>query len=164
MSDLFQTLLTQVEQLHDCASQSADHLADFTRRLELILSQVHKNIPIRDTAFAEEFAAFCTSFRSQMDQFITIWQQLRQDVRQQLTAKIYPSSLQAKSFAMHTKTLSRSSDELTTTYDMFNARYKSYTLSKLPVWVLTSCCEDLNHLVGKILFLSRELTKYYSKI
>ena len=163
MSDLFETLPSSADQLHTCISQATQQVRDFIRRLELILSQNHKNIPIRDKSFAEDFTTFCTTLRQQVDQFLNDWQPLREQVRRQLSAKEYPSSLQAKSFAMRVKTISRSDDEFTTVYDSFVGLYKSYTLSKLPMWILTSCCEDLNHLVGKILFLSREITKYAGK-
>ena len=96
------------------------------------------------------------TLRKQVDTDLDKWQQLRQDVRQ---ATEKPSVLQAKSFSLRAKTLSRASDELTTALDAFHAFYKKYTLSKLPVWVLTSCCDDINNLSGKILFLAREISK-----
>ncbi|MBO7237699.1 MAG: hypothetical protein J6U96_00195 [Elusimicrobiaceae bacterium] len=164
MQEVFDTLPVQAEQLNTHVSRAAQQLRDFARRLELILSQDHKHIPIRDTDFPSEFAAFCTTQRQQMDQFMSAWQQLREQTRQQFTDKQYPLSLQMKSFVMRAKTLSRTADDLITAYDGFNNLYKNYTLAKLPVWVLTSVCEDLNHLVGKILFLSRETTKYAGKV
>ena len=98
-----------------------------------------------------------------MDQTNQDWQQLREQIRKQFANKKYPSSLTAKSFTLRAKTLSHSCDEFTTAYDQFNNLYKNYTLSKLPVWVLTSCSDDLNYLTGKILFLCRELTKYTNR-
>ena len=49
--------------------------------------------------------------------------------------------------------------EYVTKYAEFNRFYKNYTLEKLPVWLLNSCCDDLNNLTGKVLFISREITK-----
>ena len=164
MPDLFDTLPQQAEQLRSYASHAAQQLRDFAKRLELILSQEHKHIPIRDTSFAQDFATFCTDLRQETDLFLNRWQLLREETRKQLAARKYPLSLQAKSFVLRAKTLSRTGDDFTTAYDSFSNLYKSYTSSKLPVWILTSCCEDLNHLVGKILFLSREITKYSGKV
>lgn len=160
MSQLFETLPVQAEQLHARTSTVARQLRDFVRRLELILTQNHKHIPVRDIGFGTDFATFCKDLRQQTDQDVTTWQQLREHARQHFAQHQYPLSLQAKSFAMRAKTLSRTCDDLTTVYDQFNSLYKNYTLSKLPVWVLTACCEDINHLVDKILFLARENTKY----
>ena len=163
MPDLFDSLPGQLEPLHDIVSRAARQLRDFSRRLELILSQDHKHIPIRDTAFTEDFSTFCKQLRADMDATNQTWQQLRQDVRKQFAQKIYPSSLTVKSFTLRAKTLSRACDDFITAYDQFNNLYNNYTLSKLPVWVLTSCGDDLNYLIGKILFLCRELSKYTTK-
>lgn len=160
MSGFFETLPAQLEPLSANISHAARQLRDFSRRLELILSQDHKHIPVRDGAFTEEFTAFCKQLRQDMDGTNQSWQQLREQIRKQLGQKDYPSSLTVKSFTLRAKTLSRSCDDFTTAYDQFNGLYKNYTLSKLPVWVLTSCSDDLNYLTGKILFLCRELTKY----
>jgi len=156
MPELFDEIINQATILRGTAITAAQNLSDFKRRLELILSQDHREITIRDTTFQEEFAQFCQQLRKQIDADLDTWQQLRQDVRQ---ATHLPSVLQAKSFALRTKTLSRASDELTTSLDAFYVFYKKYTLSKLPVWVLTSCCDDINNLSGKILFLAREISK-----
>ena len=160
MPDFFGTLPTRLDSLSSCISRAAQQLRDFSRRLELILSQDHKHIPIRDGAFTEEFSAFCKQLRQEMDEINQSWQQLRDQIRKQLAQKNRPSSLVVKSFTLRAKTLSRSCDDFTTAYDQFNGLYKNYTLSKLPVWVLTSCSDDLNYLTGKILFLCRDLTKY----
>jgi len=163
MSDLFEKLPAQIDQLNNHISQQTRQLSDFARRLELILSQDHKQIPIRDQSFAEDFTSFCAQWRSYMDETMTTWQHLREQIRQQLAAKKYPSSLQTKSFTLRAKTLSGTCDDFTTAYDRFTNLYKNYTLSKLPVWILTACSEDLNNWTKKILFLSREMTKYTAK-
>lgn len=160
MSELFEKLPPQTEQLNNHIGQQTRLLRDFTRRLELILSQDHKKIPIRDITFSADFTAFCTQLRQHMDQTMAHWQQLREQIRKALAGKQYPSTLEAKSFALRAKTLSGTCDEFTTAYDVFVNLYKNYTLSKLPVWVLTSCSDDLNNWTKKILFLSREITKY----
>ena len=160
MSDLFDNLPAQLETLHGCVSTAAGQLRDFSRRLELILSQDHKHIPIRDTQFTQDFSSFCKRLRQDMDQNTQSWQQMREQIRKCLATKVYPASLTVKSFTLRAKTLSRACDDFTTAYDAFGSLYKKYTLSKLPVWILTSCSDDLNYLTGKILFLCRELAKY----
>lgn len=158
--DVFETLPEQPEQLHNLVNQATRQLRDFSRRLELILSQDHKHIPIRDTAFTQDFTLFCKQLRNDMDIKNQTWQQLRENIRKQFANKQSPSSLTVKSFTLRAKTLSRSCDDFITAYDQFNGLYKSYTLSKLPVWILTSCGDDLNYLTGKILFLCRDLAKH----
>lgn len=162
--DLLDDILAQTDTLRASLSQSARSLQDFTRRLELILSQDHKNIVVRDTAFAVDFSAFCTALRQDTDLRLDYWQQARGQLRAGAGKEGYDLTLATKSFVSRAKTLSRACDEFTTAYDQFNRFYKNYTLSKLPVWLLTTCCDDLNNLTGKILFLSRELAKRTEKI
>ncbi len=149
----------QAETLRALGAAGARSLRDFARRLELILSQDHKNIPVRDGAFAAQFSAFCTQLRKDLDGQLDYWQQIRSDFRSAGPASGYGLHLAAKSFALRAKALSRACDEFTTAYDYFNRFYKNYTLAKLPVWLLTACCNDLNNLTGKILFLSRGISK-----
>ncbi len=159
MQDIFDTLSSQADSAHTCITQEAHQVRLFTQRLELILSQDHKNIPIRDESFSSEFATFCAQLRQQLDQILGTWHTLRTNLRLPSYKELVPTSLQAKSFSLRAKELSRACDDFTTAYGQFHKFYKKYTLSKLPVWVLTSCCDDLNNITGKILFLSREISK-----
>lgn len=157
--DLLQTITEQTDSFRNIVLKEAAVLRDFTRRLELILSQDHKNIQVRDTAFAEEFSFFCTSLRKNFDTQLDFWQEHRPLLRSTISQGEYNLSLAAKSFSLRAKTLSRSADDFTTAHDEFLRFYKNYTLEKLPVWLLNSCCDDLNNLTGKILFISREIAK-----
>ena len=159
----FDEVLHQTDALRATAAKTADDLRGFSRRLELILSQDHKKISVRDTGFVMDFSSFCTALRQDMDQKMDYWQQDRTQLRKGTDKEGYEKSLAIKSFVNRSKTLSRAADELTTAYAQFMRLYKNYTLSKLPVWLLTSCCEDLNNLTGKILFLAREQTKKTEK-
>ena len=152
-------VLTQTDALRACAAGAANTLRDFSRRLELILSQDHKNIAVRDSAFVSDFAAFCTQLRQDTNSRLDYWQAARAQMRSGTDKEGYGLALAAKSFVSRAKTLSRACDDLSTAYAQFNRFYKNYTRAKLPVWLLTSCCDDLNNLTGKILFLSRELAK-----
>ena len=149
----------KLDSLRARTSVAAATLRDFTKRIELILSQDHKNISVRDTDFSDEFLVFCTHLRKEFDGYLDFWQEARSSLRALKLPKEYASVLAAKSFSLKAKTLSRTTDDFTTAYDEFNRFYKKYTLAKLPVWILTSCCDDLNNLTGKILFLSRDLSK-----
>ncbi len=149
----------QMDGLRTDILQTARTLDDFSRRLELILSQDHKNIAVRDVSFAGDFSAFCSSLRQTLDSRLDYWQQTRAQLRNRTDPNDYELALTIKGFANRAKTLSRAEDELSTAYARFNRFYRNYTLAKLPVWLLTSCCNDLDNLTGKILFLSRELAK-----
>lgn len=162
-TDLLEDVLQKTDALRALVNGAARTLRDFSRRLELILSQDHKKITVRDQAFAPDFAAFCTVLRQELDVQLDFWQQARGGLRADSGKSGYGLGLAVKSFVSRAKTLSRSCDDFTTAYDQFNRFYKNYTLAKLPVWLLTSCCDDLNNLTGKILFLSRELAKKTEK-
>ncbi len=157
--DLLETITSQTDSFRNTMLKETATLRDFSRRLELILSQDHKNINVRDTSFAADFSAFCTSLRKDFDTQLVFWQEKRLLLRKAITQGGYALSLAAKSFSLRAKTLSRAADDFATAYAEFNRFYKNYTLEKLPVWLLNSCCDDLNNLTGKILFISREITK-----
>ena len=70
-------VLTQTDALRACAAGAANTLRDFSRRLELILSQHHKNIAVRDSAFVSDFAAFCTQLRQDTNSRLDYWQGAR---------------------------------------------------------------------------------------
>ncbi|MBR3603670.1 MAG: hypothetical protein IKL48_03155 [Elusimicrobiaceae bacterium] len=158
-TDLLDNISQQTDSFRNLVLKETSSLRDFTRRLEQILSQDHKNIQVRDTAFSAEFSSFCTSLRKEFDQQLNFWQENRPLLRTCTLKADYSLVLAAKSFSLRAKTLSRSADDFSTAYNNFNRFYKKYTLEKLPVWLLTSCCDDLNNLTGKILFLSREVSK-----
>lgn len=161
--DLLETANTQLDAFRSEVMASAQVLRDFTRRMELILSQDHRNLEIRDTTFSDEFSTFCKDLRTKYDESMPYWQKTRLDLKNYTAKEDYAFSLAVKSFSLKSKALSRITDDFTTAYDAFNRIYKNYTLSKLPVWLLTSCCEDLNNLTGKLLFLARELSKKTEK-
>lgn len=164
MNDGFlEDVLAQTDALRTAAAQAAGALRDFSRRLELILSQDYKNIAVRDTAFVADFSAFCADLRQDINNRMDYWQQARAQLRAGTDQEGYALALSVKSFVSRAKTLSRASDDLSTAYAQFGRFYKNYTLAKLPVWLLTSCCDDINNLTGKILFLSRELAKKTEK-
>ena len=157
--DLLESITAQTDSFRSTVLKETSALRDFSRRLELILSQDHKNILVRDTGFATDFSAFCTSLRKDFDSQLEFWQEKRSLLRSSITQGEYGLSLAAKSFSLRAKTLSRAADDFTTAYAEFSRFYKNYTLEKLPVWLLNSCCDDLNNLTGKILFISREIIK-----
>lgn len=159
MTDFFDEISSRAEALRTFTSASAHQLRDFTRRLEQILTQDHRKIAIRDDAFAADFAQFATQLRKDTDGILDYWQHVREYTHSAEFKTLEPSSLQAKGFVLRAKTISRACDDFTTAYDGFNFFYKNYTLAKLPVWILTACCDDINNLTGKILFLSREITR-----
>ncbi len=163
-----ETLLNQISPacdiLRSAISGAAQTLLEFNRRLEQILQQLHKNIPVRDTEFAAQFNAFCVQMRKEQDEREQFWTQARADARackpSDWTGEL---ALAAKGFNSRAKTLSRAADEFTTAYDIFCRNYKSFTAAKLNVWLLTSCQNDFAGLTGKILFLAREIAKHTDK-
>ncbi len=158
--ELLQSASRECENFRAQLAADTRALAEFTRRLEQISGQIHKNIEVRDSSFADEFNAFCLDLRTRVDQRETVWTAIRAGVRA-WTKKDYEDglALPAKGLNNKAKTLSRACDEFTTTYHIFYRGYKNYTAHKLNVWLLTSCCNDINNIAGKILFLAREAAK-----
>ncbi len=139
-------------------------LLEFNRRLEQILQQLHKNIEVRDTDFAAQFNDFCAQLRKEQDGRDLFWTEARTAARTFKPADWTGDlALAAKGLNSRAKTLSRATDEFTTAYDLFCRNYKSFTATKLNVWLLTSCQNDFSNLTGKILFLAREIAKQTEK-
>ena len=158
---LLDTISSRCDALRSQLGQAAQELQELDRRLAQIIQQLHKNIEVRDTAFATDFNTFCQQTRQQIDEQETAWQDLRAQARAYKPADWTADlALDAKGFNSRAKTLSRACDEFITAYDVFCRTYKGFTAFKLNVWLLTACQNDLSTLTGKILFLAREITKY----
>lgn len=135
-------------------------LQDFSRRLLQITQQLHKNIPVRDKAFADEFNSYVKQLRAELDDLEPVWAQLRAQLRQVPDKDLTSDwALLAKGLNSRAKVVSVACDEFSTTYDIFIKHYKNFTAAKLHVWLLTSCQADICSLTGKVLFLARELAR-----
>ena len=157
---LLEKISSQCDQLRTEMLVATGEVAQFDKRLEQILQQLHKNIEVRDTTFAEEFNSFCQQLRAQVNDQETLWMQLRADIRSRKENEWEGFlALPAKGLNSRAKTLSRACDEFITAYDAFCRNYKNYTAAKLNVWLLTSCQTDFANLTGKILFLAREIAQ-----
>ncbi len=159
-----ETLLDQISARCDAfradLTAAAQNLRDFNRRLEQIIQQLHKDMAVRDEAFAGQFNQYCLDLRKKLDGDEPFWTQTRNQVRACKDADWTGDlALAAKGLNSRAKTLSRACDEFTTAYDAFYRRYTGFTASKLNVWLLTSCQNDAASLTGKILFLAREIAK-----
>lgn len=142
-------------------AQATQELRDLNRRLEQISQQIHKNIEVRDSSFAEDFNTYCQQLRKKLDKQETTWVTLRTQARASKPADWHAGlALPAKGFSSHAKMLSRACDEFTTAYDIFGHTYKGFTAAKINVWLLTACENDFSNLTGKILFLAREIAKH----
>ena len=157
---LLEKISSQCDQLRTEILIATRELTQFNKRLEQILQQLHKNIEVRDTTFADEFNSFCQQLRAQVNEQETLWTQLRADIRCRKEREWEGFlALPAKGLNSRAKTLSRACDEFITMYDTFCRNYKNYTAAKLNVWLLTSCQTDFTSLTGKILFLAREIAQ-----
>ena len=144
--------------------RTTQELQELNRRLTQISQQLHKNIEVRDNSFAEDFNTYCQQLRKQLDKHESTWSTLRTQARNRKQADWNAAlALPAKGLNSHAKMLSRVCDEFSTTYALFMRSYKNFTASKLNVWLLTSCENDLSNLTGKILFLAREIAKNTEK-
>ena len=139
---------------------AAHTLRDFTRRLDQIILQLHKDLAVRDDAFAGQFNQYCQELRQKLDEAEPFFLLSRNQARTYKDADWTGDlALAAKGLNSRAKTLSRACDEFTTAYDAFCRSYNGFTAAKLNVWLLTSCQNDAASLTGKILFLAREIAK-----
>ena len=158
--ELLTQLSDQCNALRGELNAAAAQVREFNRRLELVLQQLHKNIPVRDEDFADQFNAYCHSLRKKMDALELFWTEARAQIRTRKEAEWTGDlALAAKGLNSRAKALARACDEFTTAYDLFCRNYKNFTAEKLNVWLLTSCQTDAGNLTGKILFWARDIAK-----
>jgi len=163
-TQLLTDLSAHCAKLHALIVSASQELTALQKRLEQIVKQLRKNIDVRDQTFAVQFNAFCQKLRAEVDAWEPEWTELRAQTR-----KLKPEdwqadlALPAKGFNRQARALSRMQDEFTVIYDKFNRTYKSFTATKLNVFLLTSCQTDTENLTAKILFLAREITKHTEK-
>ncbi len=157
---LLETLSARCDALRSLLQQQVPALQDFSRRLVQITQQLRKNIEVRDTTFADDFNTYVQTLRDSLDKTEPVWTQLRTQLRL-LPDKAWNGELAllAKGLNSRAKDLSGTCDEFTTEYDNFAKQYKNFTAAKLNMWLLTSCQADINNLVGKVLFLAREIAR-----
>lgn len=157
---LLEQLSIRCDVLRTLLQQQVPALRDFSRRLLQITQQLRKNIEVRDTDFATDFNTYVQALRETLDKTEPAWTELRAQVRQ-LPGNAWGGelALAAKGLNSRAKALSVACDEFTTEYDIFAKQYKNFTAAKLNMWLLTSCQTDINNLIGKILFLAREIAR-----
>lgn len=162
--EILSDLSSQSDVLRTLLIGTLRELEVLQKRLEQIVQQLRKNIEVRDKDFSADFNDFCQKFRQQLDQWELQWTPKRAAAREipplQWAADL---ALAAKGFNSQARVLSRLNDEFTTTYSSFMRIYKSFTMAKLNVFLLTSCQTDIENWISKILFLAREITKYTEK-
>lgn len=156
--ELLQNISKQCDDFKTLLSHTSDGLTEFTRRLELILSRLHKDNDTRDEHFSKQFNQFVLDLRTHIDQQETFWAEARKQTRTLQPKDLDDLVLAAKGVNSRAKSLSRACDEFSTAFHTFYKTYQSYTAQKLNVWLLTSCDSDISNLTGKILFLARELS------
>lgn len=160
-NDLLEKLSSQCDALRGLFASATQELQDLNRRLRQIIQQLHKNIEVRDTAFAQDFNNYCCHLRQELDKQDATWAVLRTQARAYKPADWSADLiLPAKGVNSRAKTLSRTCDEFITAYDIFAHTYKGFTAVKLNVWLLTACQNDFFSLTGKILFLAREIARH----
>ncbi len=157
---LLDKLSTQCDALRTLLQQQAATLQDLSRRLLQITQQLRKNIDVRDSAFAADFNTYAQTLRQTLDEIEPVWTELRTHIRQ-LPDKAWGGelALAAKGLNSRAKALSVACDEFSTAYDTFAKHYKNFTAAKLNMWLLTACQTDIDNLIGKILFLAREIAR-----
>lgn len=157
---LLEKLSIHCDTLRTLLQQQTIALRDLSRRLIQILQQLRKNIDVRDGDFATDFNTYVQTLREKLDRIEPTWTELRAQIRQTPDKEWNGDlALLAKGLNSRAKTLSVTGDEFTTEYDFFAKNYKNFTATKLNMWLLTSCQSDIDNLIGKVLFLAREIAR-----
>jgi hypothetical protein len=133
----------------------------FYGRLEVIIKQHRRKMPVRDSRFQEEFRAAVLELRKLADRMLDFWKSARLYYygtdKEKFVRENRINVKQIKTFAA---SFNRQCDELYTIYKNFSLSGKEIPL-RLNWWLFESGCNDLVKISGSILFLLRDMEKHY---
>ncbi|MDR1684270.1 MAG: hypothetical protein LBR90_02255 [Elusimicrobiota bacterium] len=156
-------MLEVIEQTESGLKNINSKLGFFLQRLETLAAQHRRKSAPRDLTFQEEFRAGVLELRVLADGAQDFWQRTRFDY-QAVNKKdfVFENRAVVKQIKAAALAFSRQSDELYTNY-----KNLSITGRELPYrlnwWVFESACRDLDKITGHILFMLRDMEKYYDR-
>lgn len=156
-----QKMLERTEAGDNDLRRLADEFRNYYDRLELIYKQHRRKMPIRDLTFQEEFRDTVAKLRALADNAHDFWNDTRMCYYNSDKDKfVRQHRIIIKRLKSLAVSFSRQCDELYTIYQNLNSLGKDIPL-RLNWWLFESSCNDLLKISGNILFLTRDMEKYY---
>ena len=151
----------EIERSEDALRAINAKLRGYYDRLEIIHNQFRRRTPIKDTEFQNEFRATVLELKTLADESGEFWQQTRTYFRtlDDKADVIESNRINIKQMNITALAFNRQVDELYTIFKNIQTLAKEVPLM-LNWWLLEECCEDLNKIVTRILFLIRDMGKY----
>jgi hypothetical protein len=133
----------------------------FYDRLENIAKHHRRRIPVRDLTFQEEFRSKALELRKLADDCQDFWRSARMEYYSRGKQKfVQENRLNIKQIKKGALSFNRQVDELYTIYKNLNSEGKDLPL-RLNWWLMESAANDLSKITNNILFLIRDMEKYY---
>jgi len=155
----FDTTSKKLEEMETALNGIIMKLQSYLARLQAASAQAKRNIPLRDITLEDEFNATAKELYDFSNKGEEFWAATRDTLRgfpKKDLAENY--SFDIKSLNVKTRILTRSIEDISTRFGEILGAARSSGL-KLNIWQLETASLNLDKLVSKILFMTRELAK-----
>ena len=154
-------MLDTIEQEDSALRAFNEQLRFFYDRMEDISKHHRRKTPSRDLTFQEEFRETALKIRKFADDCQDYWQERRMLYYSSDKKKfVQDNRLNIKQIKTAALSFNRQVDELYTVYKNLSAEGRELPL-RLNWWMLESATNDLSKITSNILFLMRDMEKYY---
>ena len=159
MDNFFESASAKLEEMETVLNSAAARLQGFPARLRAVSAQVKRNISVRDADLEGDFNATAKElydFASASEEF---WAATRETVRGYSKKDLAENhAFEIKSFNVKARMLTRSIEDVASRFAEILRAANGAGL-KLNLWMLEAASLNLDKLAGKILFMSRSLSK-----
>jgi len=158
-AEFFDETSKKLDGMETALNAASMKLQSYSVRLEDAAAAVRKNIPLRDATLTDEFNASAKELYDLSNESEEFWAATRDKLRAIPKKELAENfSFDVKSLNIKTRILTRSIEDISTRFGEILGAARDSGL-KLNVWQLETASLNLDKLVSKILFMSRELSK-----
>ncbi|MDR0291602.1 MAG: hypothetical protein LBI01_02265 [Elusimicrobium sp.] len=157
--EFFDSTSKKLEEMETTLNGIIMKLQSYLARLQAASVQAKRNIPLRDSTLEEEFNATAKELYDFSNEGEEFWAGTRDTLRTFAKKDLADNySFDIKTLNIKARILTRSIEDIATRFgEILGAAHTSGL--KLNIWQLETASLNLDKLVSKILFMSRELAK-----
>jgi hypothetical protein len=154
-------MLEEIELEDSILKSLNEHFSFYYYRLETIAKHYRRKAPVRDLTFQGEFRDTVAKLSKLADNSRDFWSEMRMYYYGKDKARFVPENrLNLKQIKAAALSFNRQVDELYTVFKNLSAEGKDLPL-RLNWWLLETSVNDLSKITSNILFLVRDMEKYY---
>jgi len=152
----FSALAEQIEHMNSELLALTSELDAFAERAITITKQKKRGLPIKDTTFAGDFSLLCTKTGAFVSKSEDFWRSLNSVVRDGKVPQ--DNSIAVRGVGAKARQINKAMEEFVSVFRYVQSTAKSCPVT-LNMWTLETHASDLERISGKILFVTRELSK-----